>query len=371
MATPEVKRYFESKGVGVISLEAGCQALLREIASGSKGDPVVVIGDGPWAAVATRQEAISQDSPATPLLGRTRLSVGPGGGLACVRVLDPAFDRYLHHHKLEGKPVLPAAVGLALMAEAAQQGWPDLVVLGARDVRVLRGITLPQETLPVRISVRAQTHAPTEATDEVQVSAEIAEPEPPHRAYYRATIVMGPRRPEAPVAEHTFHAPMQPYPLTLDAAYRQWLFHGPVFQCITALRGVSAEGILADLQSSHPSSALVENAAMSWIVDPVLMDGCLQLALLWVRAIHDLTGLPSRMEAVRLFEVPAGVPLRTSLRILDASGDAVFRSDIRCTTPDGRLALAIDGFEFTCAAALNRLVGWDESMLPHSERGRP
>jgi NAD(P)-dependent dehydrogenase (short-subunit alcohol dehydrogenase family) len=372
MATPEVKRQFEARGVRVIPIESGCAAFLDEIASGSKGDPVVVIGEGPWAALAPLEDAPTPGSPATPLLHRERLSMAEGGKLACVRVLDPAFDRYLHHHRLEGKPVLPAAAALALMAEAAQQAWPDLVVTGARDVRVLRGITLRERTLPVRISVRAQTHAPTEATDEVLAAVEITEPESVHRAYYRATILLGTHLPEGPAARHPFLATLPPYPMPIGDAYRKWLFHGPVFQCVRRVLGVSEEGILSEIFPSRPSSCLEGTGdAARWTIDPVLVDGCLQLALLWVRAIHDVTGLPSRMRVVRRYAFDPGTPLTVSLRVLEGSGEANVRSDILCLTPEGKTAFAIDGFEFTCSAALNRLVGWDESLLPPSERGNP
>jgi len=371
MASDEVKRQFAERGVQVIPVEAGCEALLREIGAPKARGPVMVIGDGPWRDLSGLPGAPPQTT-VVPLLHRERLVPGRGGVMECLRVLDPAFDRYLHHHKLDGNPVLPAAAGLALMAEAAQKAWPDLVVIGARDVRVLRGISLADPTFPIRIAVRAQTHAPSESIDEIEAVVEITGPDRPDRAYYRATILLGTRLPEGPAARHPFLATLPPYPMPIGDAYRKWLFHGPIFHCVRRVLGVSEEGILSEIVPSRPASCLEGTGGEArWTIDPVLADGCLQLALLWVRAIHDVTGLPSRMGSVRRYVFDPGTPLTVSLRVLEGSGEASVRSDILCLTPEGKTAFAIDGFEFTCTAALNRLVGWDESLLPASERGRP
>lgn len=52
MVTEEVKRQFATRGIQVIPLAAGVEALAREIASEDVSTPVVVIGGGPWAAEA-------------------------------------------------------------------------------------------------------------------------------------------------------------------------------------------------------------------------------------------------------------------------------------------------------------------------------
>jgi hypothetical protein len=123
-------------------------------------------------------------------------------------------------------------------------------------------------------------------------------------------------------------------------------------------------------RASSPAACLPTAGAASWTVDPVLLDGGLQLALLWVRAVHNLTGLPSRIEEMRIHAFAPGTPLRGWLHVREGQGGAVFRGDIRFVTPEGKVALAVDGFEFTCSSALNRLVGWSEALLPPSERGR-
>jgi hypothetical protein len=372
MVSPEVKAAFASRGVQLIPVPAGCDALVAETGAGPAGAPVVVLGDGPWKAHALmpdRPASPSTEDPSTPLLEGTRFEPEPGGMLACVRTLDPAFDRYLHHHKLDGKPVVPAAVALALMMEAAQRCWPEWRVIGARNLQVLRGITLDGSALPVRLAVRGQTHAPAQDGNEIAASVEIAGADRSSRPFYRASILLADRLPEAPAVTPEFPLPLRPYPLDAGSAYRKWLFHGPVFQCIERIEGFSEAAIAVAARASRPAACLPTTGATSWCLDPVLLDGGLQLALLWVRAVHDLTGLPSRIQEVRLHPFHPGQPLRGWLHVREGAGGTVFRGDIRFVTAEGKLALAVDGFEFTCSSALNRLVGWSEALLPPSERG--
>ena len=54
--------------------------------------------------------------------------------------MDLERDLYLRDHRLDGRPVLPFAVALELMAEVAAAGWPDREVIAVRHVRLLRGI---------------------------------------------------------------------------------------------------------------------------------------------------------------------------------------------------------------------------------------
>jgi NAD(P)-dependent dehydrogenase (short-subunit alcohol dehydrogenase family) len=58
MVTEEVKRQFATRGIQVISLAAGVEALAREITAEDSSDPVVVIGGGPWALEARASQEL-------------------------------------------------------------------------------------------------------------------------------------------------------------------------------------------------------------------------------------------------------------------------------------------------------------------------
>ena len=119
MVSPEVARQFAERGVGLIPLEAGCRLLDEELRRGRKGEVEVVIS-------ATAAPA------ALPLLAHAaEPKRTAGGGLELVRRLDLARDRFLGDHRVDGQPVLPFAVAMELMAEAAAAARPDREVGGS------------------------------------------------------------------------------------------------------------------------------------------------------------------------------------------------------------------------------------------------
>ena len=74
-------------------------------------------------------------------------------------------DRYLGDHRIDGRPVLPFAVAMELMAEVAVGATPGRAVAGLREIRLLGGVALEHErAATVRIdAVRA-------GGDEVEVT---------------------------------------------------------------------------------------------------------------------------------------------------------------------------------------------------------
>jgi hypothetical protein len=74
------------------------------------------------------------------------------------------------------------------------------------------------------------------------------------------------------------------------------LFHGREFQAIRELEGVSSEGGAAKLVGAHTLGW-----AGAFETDPALLDGGLQLALLWTQ--HTLGGasLPTSVQGVHVY----------------------------------------------------------------------
>jgi hypothetical protein len=246
---------------------------------------------------------------------------------------------------------------MELMAEVAQHGWPEWRVAAVRSLRVLRGIVLDGGAKTVVVSARPQTQSAE--PDRFAVDVEIAEQAGAGPVSYRATIELADR---APGADPPPAVPTLPsFPMSVRDAYDRWLFHGPLFEGISAIEGMDGEWISALLRPSDPAR-LVTGARGSWIVDPVLVDSAFQLAILWVRAQHGVTPLPSRLGAYRRFGAPSGAPLRCHLRADATLGGAVLRTQIHFVETDGRVVgaledMALEDMEFTCSKALNRLGG--------------
>jgi hypothetical protein len=109
--------------------------------------------------------------------------------------------------------------------------------------------------------------------------------------------------------------------------YGDVLFHGPEFQVIKTVDGVSQDGIQAELDGTDPVVAL---------------DGGLQLALLFAK--HTLGGksLPMRVGAAKSYAPLTGGPVQCAL--VGQVGRQKVTADITFSR-EGRVLAALEGVE--------------------------
>jgi hypothetical protein len=262
-------------------------------------------------------------------------------------VLDARRDPYLADHALGGHPVLPMAMGCELIAEAAALAVPDLELVALRDLTVLHGIVLDKGPRAVRIAATPSTAA----GDRVLVDVTIIGAEDPRRIHYRAVAEMAARTPAPPAEWVPALSDVEPFPLTVTDAYR-WLFHGPRFQGVTAISGITSAGISGTLAPSRPRDLLGGGPEAPWLIDPVVVDSALQLILFWLRVHWGVAALPSRFAAYRRFgDLPAaGVECRA--RIWGDPADHVLHADVALLDTAGRVVAILEDVEGTCSKAL-------------------
>jgi acyl transferase domain-containing protein/NAD(P)H-dependent flavin oxidoreductase YrpB (nitropropane dioxygenase family)/NAD(P)-dependent dehydrogenase (short-subunit alcohol dehydrogenase family)/acyl carrier protein len=345
MVSPEVARQFAERGVGLIPLEAGCRLLDEELRRGHKGEAEVLI-----SATAAPRLALLADAPDP---ARTA-----GGGLELVRRLDVARDRFLGDHRVDGRPVLPFAVAMELMAEAAAVARPDREVAALREIRLLQGVTLERDE-PAKVRVVA---SPASARDELELVIAPAEGE---RRHYQALARL--RHPGAAADDEapggTALGDLPPFPMSVEAAYRDLLFHGPLFRGIEAIEGMDERGAVSFLRPSEPGACVAGAEGSRWLLDPVLLDSALQLQVIWARLNWDVTLLPAEIASHRLVlpaakRPPAGAgPVRHELVVRPDSEAPLCRCDHRFHLTDGRLLATLEGVVGVGSAALNRLAG--------------
>jgi len=180
-------------------------------------------------------------------------------------------------------------MAMELMAQSAQQGWPEWQVAGIRSLRVLRGIVLGEGGADISVVAKSRTD-PSPEDLSVEVAVEITEPG--GRPYYRATVEMARALPGALPANGDAR-PRGRSAVDVDDVYARWLFHGPAMRCIAAIDGLDEQGITGVLLPSSPGQCLAPDAAGGWLLDPVLLDGAFQLVIVWERTHHNMTPLPS------------------------------------------------------------------------------
>jgi hypothetical protein len=274
------------------------------------------------------------------------------GGLVLDRRLDPAHDRYLADHLLDGRPVFPAAMALELMAEAAALVRPDLDVAEVRDLRVLGGIVLDGGPEDVTVAAGPAHAAGSNGAERVEVPVEIRRAGAPQRPAYTATVVLGAA---APAGSPPPGDELAAFAHDLDECYRRWLFHGPTMRGIVEVSGLGDAGVEAVLAPSDPTALVGAGPGARWLVDPVVLDSGFQLAILWARDRLDMTPLPSSLTAyVRPGPPPRG-PVRCRLSARPEADGHRLVTDLWFTDGEGRAAGRLEGMTFACSPALNRL----------------
>ncbi len=377
MVSPWLEAEFTRRGVALIGLDQGARMLEQELSRGRKGEAEVVIGaatglaavqdaDGAPGAASTTAAERKQAAGLALLAGATEIARGPGAGGPSAQALytfELARDLYLGDHRIDGRPVLPFAVAMELMAELAATAAPGRPVGGLRTIRLLAGLALEHDR---SASVRIDAAAPDD-DGEIEVTIKpVAEGRPHYRARVQLGELLAPRDlpglhdPSRPgIAARPAPLPeLAPFPMPVADAYRDLLFHGPLFQGIVAIDGMDARGASALLRPSEPAQCVAGAEGLRWLLDPVLIDSALQMQVLWARLQWEVTLLPAEIGAyVKLGEAAAQEPVRHELRIRPASNLPLCHADHWFYGADGRLLALLHDVVGVGTQALNRLAG--------------
>ena len=264
-----------------------------------------------------------------------------GDEIVFERTLCIARDRYLDHHRIARKAVLPFAAAMELMAETASLAVPDRALMGLDDVRVLKGITVPHgEGLPIKVTTQA-------GKDGLELMITAARP------HYRAVARF------APVAEIAVPAALNelaPFAMEIADAYHELLFHGPLLHGIAEVSGLDARGASATLTPSQPGQWIDGGDDSRWLLDPGLIDSAFQLQVIWGRLNWDVFLLPAVLASCRVFDVPApGEAVRVELRIRPESTNPTSHANHWLFGADDRLLAALLDVVGVGSKALTRL----------------
>ena len=331
MVTPQLKAHFEQLGVPLIALDAGARWLVDELASGSGSDVELVLGG----------------EPLPPARGAEALL---GGASKTIHRFGVHIDRgthpYVASHVVKGGAVLPVVSAIEIFARAARALRPDLVVAKVRDVAVLKGIVLAGcDAAGDRFVIEAKG-----AGDGAGVSFTMTLTSPKGVPHYRATIELARTAPAATAGAPELGALSPIDELVYDGYV---LFHGPALHAIEAVRGESQRGIEGTLASAR---TLGWPETESAITDTAILDGALQLAVLWTK------------------HVVGGASLPTAIGSLTLHGSLVDAARVRCVVTAKSHTESRASFEITLCdatgasdrAVLATLTGVDVHVLPGS-----
>jgi NAD(P)-dependent dehydrogenase (short-subunit alcohol dehydrogenase family) len=359
MVTAEIEEKFARRGVRLVGAEKGRRVLAAELRANGNGPVEVICGEGPWEereAANGRMDLSTRDNVVTlgPLLTEAEVRVLDTGEQVIEFTLN-GNHVYLQDHRIDGTPVLPAAVALEIMAEAARQLWLGWQVVEVRDCRVLSGIKKNAAASRLSLVINSGRYDSIDGFDvDVTIQSDTGNGRP--RVHYQAALRLARQLPEG----FSRHAPLhEEKSLSTSKAYGEWLSHGPRFQVIERIDGLSTAGARAMVRSTRPAEWVKGTPASSngWVFDPALVDAATQMAWLWARAYHDETALPAKFGRVVHFTDAMPDRMVMDFERIAANDPHLVHANVYYLDSEGRVLLMIEGLESISSAELNRLGG--------------
>lgn len=262
------------------------------------------------------------------------------------RIAEPATDPFLRSHVLAGRAVVPVAMILEWLAEAAAAASPaGLQVLGVDGLDLFKGLTLDAEA---QCRIQIDTGPPTETAGVLAVPATMRVGARPHA---RAVVLLG----EAGSPPPSDIAPVSGgWTGTAAQIYPGLLFHGPLFQSIDAITGSSATGISATLRRvpDRPADWLRAPRRDRWLTAPLIADTGFQLTALWNRCVRTDPSLPNRLGAYRQYAPDPAARITAAHARITPNGALRASADIDFVDEAGTVVVALRGAESTAAPAL-------------------
>lgn len=311
MVSAELARMFETRGVELIPFDTGVRMFADQFTTGAGGDVVRLIG------------------PSAPLSARPREVPEP---FTVERALDLADEPVLRDHVIGGSAVLPAAVVIGGLLNAAQRR--DSHVTCVHDFAVLSGVALDRPVPRLRMSY----------TQADGGRAEVLAVDQADRPRYRAVLgtELGPPGRIDGLPPFDGGSDVDPY---ADGT----LFHGP------SLRGI--DRVLADderlvLRCCLGTVPLARGAYATETYRPAAADLLLQAVLVWVRRRFGEASLPSAIGGVEPHAaLPDGEPFAVVVE-----GQRTASGTARCTATacaaDGTVLLRFSDVEAVPSAGL-------------------
>ncbi len=303
MVTPALKAHFESMGVPLIPIQGGATAFVNELAA--PGDVEIVVGASPeaWQGKARSAE--------------TTYEV----------VVDRAHYPILDGHRVKGEVVIPVVLVLEWFTRAASlhRAGTNERVVRCSGVQVLSGLKLDgfdtgvahTFTIIAKTAVAKTTDPVGSKTgDGATIALELRDPT--GRTRYRATAGSLPSDKQPPAPQSGDVGSLAPLG---GKIYGDVLFHGSEFQVIRGVDGVGENGAAATMIGARTMGWPGADDG-TWQTDPALLDGGLQLALLWTQKALGGHSLPTSVESLTVHRpgLPHGAS-RVELWARQAHGD--------------------------------------------------
>ncbi|MCP4674117.1 MAG: SDR family oxidoreductase [Deltaproteobacteria bacterium] len=315
MVRAELKTHFESMGVTLIPLEAGAGAFVDELVdAGGKVEVVIGTKLDTWSAPKEKSQEIKWD-------------------LWVQKEKQP----FLASHEINGVAVVPIVMVNEWCLRLASALFPKKTLRSSQNLKVLKGIVLKQFR---------------DGGDWFEITCKLDERDGEtglHFAlssssgikHYSLEVVLDDRAPLIPPAKGVSQGDHESWNWTRDLVYKDKLFHGKDFQVIRELDEFSLKGCSGILSGGNH----LDELKSFWKSDVALLDGGLQLALLWMLQQNSKESLPAAFESLTLYkDLKSEKQVRCELAVVESDAMGA-RCDITYTNPQEEVLAEFKGLQ--------------------------
>jgi phosphopantetheinyl transferase len=303
-----------------------------------------------------------------PLLGEI-IEHEPGRSLLLRRRMDLHEDLYALDHTLAGRhvsaldpdlnglPVMPMALSIEMMAEAAATLVPGKLLVGMERVRLQRWIPFDEEE-PIVLELRAEAVARSGDRATTAVAITIRDlgnrirPSNSDSPVVEGTVLLGDHYAEPPAIDDfplTNQRPCRYTPEQMYAEERR-LFHGPTFQAVCSTDRHGDEGIEGHLRTLSHAGMFRSTSEPGLLTDPLLIDASTHLLGCWHLTQADLNGrvvFPYELGSVQIYGPRPAYGSRVKCRVaVGATSNRRVSHRIDLIGEDGRLWCRLEPAEY-------------------------
>jgi acyl transferase domain-containing protein/phosphopantetheinyl transferase (holo-ACP synthase) len=313
--------------------------------------------------------ALDSERTQRPLVG-TIVVWEPEIELVAQRVVDPLKDRYLLDHTLgrdvshtdpglHALPLMPLAMSIEILAEAASCLLPDRVLTGLRDLHAHRWLAFGESHQTLQVS--AHRLAGEGGCERVQVQLRALDDSgAPGDPIVEATMLLADDFPPAPAPATAALHDGRPSRWQPGQLYEEAMFHQPLWRGVASVDLVAPTGAHAQLEVLPRAGLLADDPEPNFVLDPVVLDSAGQVVGFWAADMLEQARVvfPFRLAAMDLYRpTPPEGQRQSCLVAITLASEHVVRSDIDVLDGDGSCWM--------------RLTGWEDKRFAVPERFAP
>jgi acyl transferase domain-containing protein/phosphopantetheinyl transferase len=299
-------------------------------------------------------------SASLPFVGTITKQV-PGKAATVLRELNMDEDIFLRDHVLGPRisevdsdllplPVVPLAVSVEMMTEAASLVLPGMRPCELKDVHAHRWVVLKSSRLLLEIDARLSDGMYSEVQVELR-QAGLAEPMEKGVLLMEGTISFGepspPPRAERFRLQSECSSTWKPDELYAEGQ-RHGMFHGPIFQGIASLDRIGRDGAEATLRALSTAKMFQSKSSAAFLSEPFLVDAAGQVVGFWAADCLDRAPVvfPVGFEEMCLYDTALRRQQRATCRVrITELLETRLRANLDIVDGTGHVLLRILGWE--------------------------